>query len=336
MGASPGAAGPLFSVVVPTTGREDRFGPFLEALARQTLPRDRFELIAVFDGATPAPALARRLAGLGARAVTLDRNCGPPAARNRGAATARGDYLVWTEDDVVPEPDWLERAASHLARDPQVDVIEGVTRKPGGRTVRVRAVEGGLYILCNLIVRRALYERVGGCHEQYFDPATRVFFREDTDLGWKLEHAGARVLLAPDVVVVHPEEHPRFLDPLRWTRRYVMDGLLAARFPRRFHERIEVHRLGPFLVRRPIVRASMVYVVAFAAAAAAAVAGRGGLAGVLAALAAVAFLPVWAKWRFEPRRLPVFLLVPFGLVAALLAGHRRARRLGARPVGDAA
>jgi glycosyltransferase involved in cell wall biosynthesis len=320
------------SIVVPSLGSAARFAPFLDALARQTLPRDRFELIVAFDGATVEPELTSRLERAGARTVALERRAGPPATRNRAAALAGGEFLVLTEDDVAPEPRWLECIANHLAADPSLDVIEGITLKPGGRPVRRRAMEAGLYILTNIVVRRSLYERVGGCHEQYFDPATGVFFREDTDLGWKLENAGARVLRADDVIVVHPEENPRWLDPLRWTRRYLMDGLLAARFPREFRERIEVHHLGPLLVRRPIVRASMIYVVSLLSAAFAALTGHNGLAAFFVTLAALCFLPVWAKWRFDLLRLPVFLMVPFGLVSALIAGHVRARRLGARPV----
>jgi hypothetical protein len=37
-------------------------------------------------------------------------------------------------------------------------------------------------------------------------------------------------------------------------------------------------------------------------------------------VALLAFLPVWAKWRFDPLRLPVILAVPFVLVFELLRG----------------
>ncbi len=322
----PAAAPALrFSIVAPSLGTPARILPFLNALERQTLPRARWELIVVFDGVPPPPTVAARLEALGARSIVLERNSGPPIARNRGAAAARGEFLVSTDDDVVPESDWLERAEAHLAADPAIDVLEGVTRKPGGRPVRMMADESGQYILCNLVVRRALFQRIGGFHEGYFEPARRLFFREDADIGWLLEDAGARVRRAPDVVVVHPEENPRFLDPLRWTRRYVMDGLLAARFPRRFHERIEAHHLGPLVIRRPIVRASIGYVGALLGSAIAALADHRGLSASLLVIAGACLLVVWAKWRLDPRRLPVVMLVPFGLVTALVRGWWRAR-----------
>ena len=317
---------PLLSVVVPTLGIEARVTPFLDALGRQTLPRERWELIAAFDGARASPAIAARLEALGARSVILEPRQGPPRARNAGVAAARGEYVVSTDDDVVPDDAWLERIAIRLDDDPSIDVVEGATRKPGGRSVRrAGADEARQYILCNLVMRRSLFERVGGFHPGYFEPRTGLFFREDADIGWKLEAAGAHVVRATEVVVTHPEENPRWLDPLRWTRRYVMDGLLAARFPREFRERIEVHRFGPLAVRRPIVRASGMYVLSLALAAILALAGRRDLGVLLLIVAAVCVVPIWAKWRFDLRRLPVILLVPFGLMWALARGWWRAR-----------
>jgi glycosyltransferase involved in cell wall biosynthesis len=300
----------------------------LAGLEAQRFPRERFELIVVFDG-TPVPAaVAPRLAAFAAQVVLLERHSGPPIARNRGAALARGTFLVSADDDIVPAPEWLERAAARLAAEPDLDVLEGVTVKPGGREVRIRGDESPQYILCNLFVRRSLFEAIGGFHEGYYDPANGVFFREDADLGYTLEQAGAKVGREAGAVVLHPIEHPRYLDPLRWAGRYEMDALLAARYPRLFRERIEIHRLGPLRIRRPIVRAASAYVLALVAAVASAAFGHGGLAATFAILAALAFLPIWAKWRFDLVRLPVYLVVPFALLAALMRGARRLRGMG--------
>jgi glycosyltransferase involved in cell wall biosynthesis len=315
---------PLFSVVVPTRGEAARLSGLLEALERQTLPRARFEILVAFDGLPAAPALAARLAALGARVIETAKRGGPGAARNRGATAARGTYLAFTEDDVVPAPDWLERAAARLEAEPATDVLEGLTLKPGGRPVHRQAADRPLYLPTNLFVRRALFERVGGYHEAFF--AGGVYFREDTDLGFTLEEAGATVAREPQAVVTHPAEHARWLDPLRWARRHELDALLAARHPALFRERVEVHRLGPVVVRRPIARASVTCVLALAAALLARLLGERVAAAAALGIAALAFLPVWAKWRFDPLRLPVFLLVPFALSAALLRGALRQAR----------
>src|SRR5262249_31461711 len=144
---------PLFSIVVPTLGIEPKLSPLILALGRQTLPRERFEVIVVFDGAEPTSVIRGALEALGARIVRLEARSGPPVARNRGAALARGEFLVSADDDIVPEPEWLERAAERIAAEPDLDVIEGVTVKPGGRPVRLRADAAAQYILFNPFVR---------------------------------------------------------------------------------------------------------------------------------------------------------------------------------------
>jgi GT2 family glycosyltransferase len=316
---------PRFSVIVPTRGREPGLVALLDALARQTLPPDRFEVIVVFDGAVPGASSLAAAGAVGAQIERLAGRRGPGAARNAGARAARGEVLAFTEDDVVPAPDWLARAAERLAAAPELDVLEGLTLKPGRRPVRIRAVAGLSYLPTNLFVRRECFERSGGYQEAFFDPKRGIYFREDADLGFTLEEAGAQVAIEERAVVIHPVEHPGWLDPLRWARRYQMDALLAARHPRRFRERIEVHRIGPLRIRRPILRAAAAYVAALVAAALAWTGGVPGVAAASAAIAFVAFLPLWAKWRFDLVRLPVYLLVPFVLITAWLRGHWRIR-----------
>lgn len=324
--AGAGGAPPRFSVVVPTLGSPEKLDALLGALESQTYPRARWELIVCPDGAPLSTAVSERVARLGGRSMLSERRHGPGAARNRGAAAARGEFLAFTEDDCTPEPDWLEHAAAHLDRDATTDVIVGETLKPDGRPVRRSADGLPHYLPTNLFVRRAVFERAGGYGEAFFDADTGAYFREDSDLGFTLESLRASIELAGDVRVVHPAEHAAFLDPLRWAARYEMDPLLAARHPERFRDRIEVHRLGPFRVRRPIVRASLAYLVALAAAIVAALAGAASTAGGLLVLAVLALLPLAAKWRFAPARLLLVPLVPFALAAALARGRARLGR----------
>ena len=328
MSATDGTAPPplLFTVVVPTRGDRARLLSLAQALAQQTLPRARWETIVVPDGVVLDAAVLARLADLGVRTSGTGAHRGPGAARNHGAALARGTYLAFTEDDVTPAPDWLERAAARLEAGSAPDVLEGRTVKPGGRPAHRQSQDHPLYLPTNLFVRREVFARVGGYCEAFFDGPRGIYFREDTDLGFTLEEAGARIEREPAAIVTHPEEHTGFLGPLRWARRHEMDLLLAARHPARFRARVEVHRLGPFVVRRPIARASIAFVLALALALGSWLLGVRILAMASLAVAALAFLPVWAKWKFDPLRLPVCLLVPFVLVIALARGAQRTGR----------
>lgn len=328
------SAAPYVSVVIPTRGEEAKLLPLFDALVRQLLPGDRFEVIVAFDGAEPHGAAAARVAELGARAVTLEMRGGPGAARNRGAAVARGAWLAFTEDDCVPDPDWLERAVARLESEPRLDALVGSTLLPDGRPARRPDGDRPHYLPTNLFVRRELFLRMGGYCEDFFDPARGIYFREDSDFGFALEEQGAKVGVERSARVTHPTEHVRYLDPWRWARRYEMDPLLQTRHPRRFRDRIEVHRLGPFSVRRPFVRACFANVLALLAALTAALFGEAGLAASLAVVAGLALVPVWAKWRFNPIRLPVCALVPPILVLSYIQGLARARSVAPRTGSD--
>ena len=321
------AAGPpRFTVVVPTLGRDDLLVPLLDALAAQTLDRARWDVVLAFDGGSLSPAVAQRMGSIGAVAATSAVRQGPGAARNRGAAQATGDYLAFTEDDCAPAPDWLARAAARLERDPGVDVLEGATLLPDGHPARRRHGKALTWLPTNLFVRRDFFQRIGGYCERYFDASRGIYFREDSDFGFTATGAGARAIHDPAPLVIHPREHPGWLDPIRWAERYEMDPLLASRHPRAFRDEIEVARLGPFRMRRPFVRACAGFLVAAVSALALLLSGESGLASWFAALAAVLLLVIWAKWRFDPRRILVLPAVPIVLVAALVRGRRSAAR----------
>lgn len=323
--AAPGAL--LFSVVVPSIGRAAGLERLVAALGRQTLARERFEVIVALDRAVAAPGVVAMLQRAGASLAPRGTRGGPGAARNAGARVARGEWLAFTEDDCEPADDWLERAAARIAAEPRLDAVEGVTLKPGGRPVHRQSRDHPLWLPTNLFVRRATFERLRGYAEDYFDPERNLYFREDADFGFRMEAAGARVEPAIDVTVTHPDEHPTPTAAIVWAMRHEMDPLLARRHPRAFRDRIETHRLGPFRIQRPIVRACLVTVLASLGAAAAAGAGRAPLALAFLALAGVGVLVVWAKWRFRPGHLGAALVVPFVMVWALLRGWWRARSL---------
>jgi hypothetical protein len=253
----------------------------------------------------------------------LGERRGPGAARNRGAGEARGTYLAFTEDDCIPQADWLEAAAARIKSDPKLEVLVGSTVYPDGRPKPRPDADRPHYLPTNLFVCRELFQRVGGYCEDYFDAVRGTYFREDSDFGFTLEEARAAIAIEPAARVIHPHEILGYLDPLRWAGRYEMDALLRARHPRRFRERIEIHRLGPFAVRRLFVRACFAYALALVAATVAALLGEQGLAAMLMAIAALAFAFVWAKWRFDLPRLPVIALVPFVLIGSYLRGCLR-------------
>ena len=89
----------------------------LDGLRRQTAPRDRFSILLVDSGSSPAAAaeLDDLATGNGARRIRLDHP-GVSLARNAGAWAARTRYIAYIDDDAIPASDWVESILAAVAQ----------------------------------------------------------------------------------------------------------------------------------------------------------------------------------------------------------------------------
>ncbi len=152
---------PQISVIIPTLNRPEPLRICLEALAGQTYPRDRWEIIVVDDGgqAPLEPTIAPFRVGLTIRLVRQE-NQGAAAARNRGTRESTAPFYAFVDDDCRPAPDWLEMFARRIQRNPHVLY--------GGATVN--ALKGNLYAVASqLILERAYaYHNPDPDHARFF------------------------------------------------------------------------------------------------------------------------------------------------------------------------
>jgi GT2 family glycosyltransferase len=106
------------------------------------------------------------------------------------------------DDDCVPGAGWVEAAAAAVARG-EADVVEGRTECPGARDTpfeeHVENLSGGVLWSCNMVVRREVFERLGGFDEAFLEAAG-----EDMEFAWRLRASGARIVFEPALAVEHP------------------------------------------------------------------------------------------------------------------------------------
>jgi GT2 family glycosyltransferase len=229
---------PLCSVVVPTRNRPGQVAECVASLAALDYPRARLEAIVVDDGgAFPlGPVLAPFRDRLDL--TLLER---PPegnaAARNAGAAAARGDLLVFTDDDCVADPGWLRALAARAAAEPGAGV--GGRSVPGADGLCASAAHlvvetgyrwsnrGGARFLAsnNLALPADGFRELGGFDESYARSADR-----DLCDRWLLS---GRPLVYEPAAVVH---HRQRLDLPEFARKHFANGRGVFRF-HRTHER---------------------------------------------------------------------------------------------------
>ena len=221
---------PAFSVIVPTYERQAHLPKLLDCLARQTCAD--FEVILVDQSAAPWQ-VPDEYSSLDVLYEHSDLK-GTSRARNLGAWLARGDVLAFTDDDCLPEPDWLKNAMPYF-KDDRVVGVEGRiwsdrVNDPDYRAVTNLGLEGIGFMTANLLLRREVFNAIDGFDEQFDVP-----FREDTDLGWRACALGD-IPFGDDVRVFHPP-HPRRIEREGHAARarfFEKDALLLKKHPDRY------------------------------------------------------------------------------------------------------
>jgi glycosyltransferase involved in cell wall biosynthesis len=213
------------SVVLPTRNRAETLRAALEAMARQALPEGcAAEVLVVDNGSTDHTA--RIVAALQPTfplplRLVAEPRPGKPYALNAGIRQARGEWLVFTDDDVIAEPGWLA-AIWRGVRETPAQALAGrvvphwTDGRPAWLTDKLLERLGALglfdfgpqrltlhpaareywWVGSNIALRRDLLERVGG-----FD--VRRLRGQDTDLYARCAAAGATIVYEPAATVAH-------------------------------------------------------------------------------------------------------------------------------------
>ena len=198
------------SVIIPVYNGARTLPSVLSAIARSRPAPD--EVLVVDDGSTDrSGALA---AQAGCRVIRLYPNVGAAAAKNRGAAEARGDTLFFTDADILVPADLFARLR-HRFEESRCDAVVGLLDPAipdhsfasqfknlwmyftyadfAGRD-RI-----GLFYTSVAAIRRDRFLKLGGFDEHYRGASTA----EDTEFGQRAWASGAGIRLDPDVRVVH-------------------------------------------------------------------------------------------------------------------------------------
>ena len=252
----------LVSVVIPTYNRESKVAAAVESAMAQ-IHRD-IEVIVVDDGSTDGTTEV--LAGFGDRIRVLrQENAGPSAARNRGAAAARGEMIAFLDSDDQWMPEKLARQVGLMERGGRSmsccvcnATVKGTKGEVLGETFgfaglrppfdegewsNPQEVLATRFLLFNQVVaiRRDVFDMVGG-----FNESLRLL--EDYELSFRLAGTGTwGVIREPLVVKFNDTEGigvECMNDRLKHARigATVIDGLLAAGHPRSTSARRNLER----------------------------------------------------------------------------------------------
>jgi GT2 family glycosyltransferase len=272
---------PRCSIIIPVYNKAHLTRQCVDRLLALATPECPYEIIVVDDGSRDCTP--KMLAGYGdrIRVVVHPQNKAFASSCNDGAAVARGQYLVFLNNDTIPSVGWLEALVKYIEARPRVGLVGSKLLYPNGtvqhagvvicqdrvprhlyvgfpadhpavnKARRMQAVTGA----CNLI-SRTVFEAVGGFDTAYIN------CYEDIDLCLRIGALGYEIHYCPDSVLIHFESvsdgrlkfvtHSGEIFQQRWGDRlepddlkfYAEDGLLQVTYYATWQEFTVAPELG--------------------------------------------------------------------------------------------
>jgi GT2 family glycosyltransferase/glycosyltransferase involved in cell wall biosynthesis len=217
-------AAPVVSIVIPVFNKFSYTYDCLKSIL-DTLPRESFEIIIADDCSTDETLLCSLVFTGAVRVVRNARNQGFVRTCNAGAAAARGQYLLFLNNDTLMRDGWLDELVETFRQLPNIGIAgskllfpDGTLQEAGGIIWRLGdgwnwgrgrdpSEPGFMYLRdadwvsgAALMIPRDLFQQLRGFDEHYV-PA----YYEDTDIAFRVRALGKRVVVQPASQIVHLE-----------------------------------------------------------------------------------------------------------------------------------
>jgi glycosyltransferase involved in cell wall biosynthesis len=210
----------MISVIMATFNGAVTLPSTLEAFCRLERPRGGIAFVVINNASTDQTAsILRRFLSKLPLTILWEPRKGKSNAINRGIAEATGDLLVFTDDDVLPERDWLCRFLDAAETHPEVDLFAGKVRlfypkKPPGWLQQLEA-QGRAYAATPASLSRGpispdqlkgpnfMIRRKALADERFLPDIGGKSPGDETEFARRLTNKGHRLFFIPEASVMH-------------------------------------------------------------------------------------------------------------------------------------
>lgn len=220
---------PFISVIIPVFNDREPLKLCLSALAEQTYPQYRYEVIVIDNGSDDWKEVKAIVNSFDGVILSSESIPGSYAARNKGLTIAKGEVIAFTDADCIPAPNWLEAGVQILTSTPNCGLVAGAIKlfssnhkKPTMVEVyeSIRALPQQEFIeqnhygaTANVFTTKDVIKQVG-----VFDAQLKS--SGDMEWGQRVYQKGYRQVYTESVVVHHPTHST-------WREFYVRTKRLA-------------------------------------------------------------------------------------------------------------
>lgn len=187
-----------FSIIIPTHNRHEALIQCIKLLVQQGMTAE-YEITISNDGQQLDIVDTMQQV----MSVEGPKN-GPAANRNNGARYAKGDWLIFIDDDCIPQPGLVKAYQNAIAAHPGVRAFEGAIHPDDWIKLKQDMAEcpvnmhGGVFWTANVMIERKLFEEIGGFDEQF-----KLAAQEDQDIFLRIKER-TEIVFVQDAIVVHP------------------------------------------------------------------------------------------------------------------------------------
>ena len=218
----------MITLIICTYNREKYIGPLLDSIAKNDYPTSDYEIVLVDNNctdntrgvceqfATTHPEITLR--------YVVETEQGLSAARNKGIKEAKGDIIIYVDDDALVDADYIRIYAEHFAAYPETMAAGGPieplyeTEEPKWMSPytkalltawmnygdKVREYPNGRYPGGgNAAYRKVVFDKVGLFNTELGRKGTALLASEEKDIFDKMKALGMLVLYLPTPVLHH-------------------------------------------------------------------------------------------------------------------------------------
>lgn len=195
----------MLSIVIPTYHRNDLLELCLECLSpnKQTLDIKDYEVIVTDDGKVSNAQQLVESKFPWCKWVQGPQ-VGPASNRNNGAKQSKGNWIVFIDDDCLPDANILFEYKRLIKENPNIEVFEGCIKadraqKRFDEESPLNLYGGGYMWSCNIMVSKNVFYKMNGFDEGFPHAAM-----EDVDFAKRIQQADFKIVFADKAFVVHP------------------------------------------------------------------------------------------------------------------------------------